>query len=109
MSNQQQKQRRWAAAAFLLLAIFAVAARYVLFSKGILYGEETARMASLMVAGIIVAAGYMPLRVLRGSDEARDVPKETIAATVAAVLGLATTGYAVSQLLAPNTPVPAPT
>lgn len=86
-----------------------MAARYVLFSKGILYGEETARMASLMVAGVIVAAGYVPLRVLRGSDEARDVPRETIAATVAAVLGLATTGYAVSQLLAPNTPVAATT
>lgn len=107
MSDRQKKQRRWAAAAFVLLAVFAVAARYVLFSKGILYGEETARMASLTVAGVIVAAGYVPLRVLRGSNEAREVPKETIAATVAAVLGLATTGYAVSQLLAPNTPVAA--
>lgn len=105
--RRPQSQRRWASAAFLFLAAFAVAARYILFSKGILYGEAAAKMASLMVAGIIIAAGYLPLRMLRPSEEAGEVPKETIAATVAAVLGLATTGYAISELLAPNTPVAA--
>src|SRR5690349_19613822 len=77
VSPNRRRLQGWATAAFLLLAIFAVAARYFLFSQGILYGETAARMASLMVAGIIIAAGYIPLRMLRGSNEARDVPRET--------------------------------
>jgi hypothetical protein len=103
------KLKRWSMTIiFLLLVVGAVAARYVLFSKGILYGEAAARMASLVVAGVILAAGYLPLRRLRKKDDpGQDVPSETIAATLAGVLGLALTGYAVSQLLAPNTPVAA--
>jgi hypothetical protein len=101
-------KRRSMIIVFLLLVVGAVAARYVLFSEGILYGEAVSKMASLVVAGIILAAGYLPLRMLRKKDDpARDVPGETIAATLAGILGLAVTGYAVSQLLAPNTPVAA--
>jgi hypothetical protein len=64
-------------------------------------------MASLLVAGIIIAAGYLPLRMLRGPGSAPDGSQEAVAATLAAVLGLALAGYSVSQLLAPNTPVAA--
>lgn len=49
----------------------------------------------------------MPLRVLRGRDSTKEASKETIAATLAAILGLALSGYSVSELLAPNTPVAA--
>jgi hypothetical protein len=100
-------KRRLAAATFLSFAVLAVFLRYVLFEKGILYGEAASKMASLCVAGIIVSTGYLPLRVLRGRGSAEAAAKESIAATLAAILGLAITGYSVSELLAPNTPVAA--
>jgi hypothetical protein len=115
--NYVSKRQRWyAALSFLLLAVIAVLARYFLFSEGILYGEAAAKMASLLVAGIIILGGYLPLRILRGNyskpdasldNPGSDAPQEIVAATLAAVLGLALTGYSVSQLLAPNTPVAA--
>jgi hypothetical protein len=85
-------------------------------------------MASLMVAGVIVLAGFVPLWLLRrvaasqavsglaspSPKGASAVPKEptsaareSIVATVAAILGLALTAYSLSELLAPNTPVEA--
>jgi hypothetical protein len=102
-----KRQRQLASASFILLALFAVLLRYILFVKGILYGEAAAKMASLCVAGIIIAAGYFPLRILSHLRQAGEVAKESVAATVAVVLGLALTGYSVSELLAPNTPVAA--
>jgi hypothetical protein len=106
-SSKGKGQRRLAAAAFLCFAALIVFLRYVLFDKGILYGEAASKTASLCVAGIIVLAGYLPLRILRGSDSSYGASKESIAATLAAILGLAITGYSVSELLAPNTPVAA--
>lgn len=103
-------KRRWVAiSAFLLLTALAVLARYFLFAEGILYGQAAAKMASLTVAGVIIAAGFVPLWMLRSSDgpDAEAAGKETITATVAAILGIATAAYGVSELLAPNTPVQA--
>jgi len=101
------RMRRLAIATFLSFAVLVVYLRYVLFQKGILYGEAASKMASLCVAGIIVFMGYLPLRVLRGRGSAKSVPKESIAATLAVILGLAISSYSVSELLAPNTPVAA--
>jgi hypothetical protein len=106
-SSKGKGKRRLAAAAFLCFAALTVFLRYVLFDKGILYGEAASKMASLCVAGIIVSMGYLPLRVLRGRDTSQGASKESITATLAAILGLAITGYSVSELLAPNTPVAA--
>jgi hypothetical protein len=118
----------------ILMGIFVVAVaacavllRYLLFSKGILYGESAAKMASLMVAGIVVLAGCVPLQMLRSrpaqssggqgaspaastaaaANEPASGSKESIVATVAAILGLAVTAYSLSEILAPNTPVEA--
>jgi hypothetical protein len=103
----ENRRRRYAIACFVALTIFAILARYVLFSTGILYGEEAAKTASLLVAGIIIAGGYLPIRAIRRDNASKSIPQETVAATLTAILGLALTGYAVSQLLAPNTPVAA--
>ena len=103
---------------FALLVIAAVFLRYELFARGILYGEAASKMASLAVAGVIILCGYLPLRMLHGrkaadknghkngdENSAKDASRESIAAALAVVLGLAVTGYSVSELLAPNTPV----
>jgi hypothetical protein len=114
---------------FLVAVTFcAVFVRYILFSRGILYGEATAKMASLMVAGIVVLAGCVPLQMLRSrpaqssggkgaqpathatppaAKEPESGTKESIVATVAAILGLAVTAFSLSEILAPNTPVEA--
>lgn len=110
------RQRVLTYAIFALLVIVAVSVRYELFARGILYGEAASKMASLAVAGVIILCGYLPLRMLRDHKDdhrsgdntsTRDASRESIAATLAAVLGLAVTGYSVSELLAPNTPVAA--
>ncbi len=104
----RKRKRRPAITALLVLAVIAVAVRYVLFRYGVLYGEAAAKMASLAVAGVIVAAGYIPLRILRGGQWPDDASsKESIVATVVAILGLAITAYSVSELIAPNTPIAA--
>lgn len=108
-SNQPSRKK---SAIFIILALLltggAIAARYFLFTHGILYGENASQMASLAVAGIIVVAGYVPLRILRGSSNAVSGARtESIAATIAAILGLAVTAYSVSQLFVPNTPIQA--
>jgi hypothetical protein len=105
--------QRWLTyAVFALLVIATIFLRYELFARGYLYDEAASKMASLAVAGIIIICGYLPLRMLRDrkagdKNSAKDASKESIAATLAAVLGLAVTGYSVSELLAPNTPVAA--
>lgn len=107
MSRRRRLQRWLAAVSFILIAVTAVLVRYFLFSESILYGEAAARAASLLVAGVIVAAGYVPLRMFRIRGSESDVPQETVVATLTAILGLAVVGFSVSQLLAPNTPVAA--
>jgi hypothetical protein len=108
-SKSVKRQRLTAIFVLIALAVIAVVVRYILFAQGVLYGEAAAKMASLAVAGVIVVAGYLPLRMLRGShnQETGGAPTESIVATVAAVLGLAVTAYSVSELVAPNTPVAA--
>lgn len=98
-----------ASSALVGLATVLIAVRYILFERGILYGETVANMASLAVAGVIVAAGCLSLWILRGSSTAlaSGAPADGVVTTVAAVLGLALTGYSVSQLVAPNTPTAA--
>ena len=103
----KNNQKRYAIIGFIFLAVFAVLLRYALFEQGILYGEAAAKMASLAVAGIIILAGYLPLRADKANAAKSGAQRESVAATLAAVLGLALTGYAVSELLAPNTPVAA--
>ena len=108
-SKAARRQRLIAIFALIALAVIAVVVRYILFDQGILYGEAAAKMASLAVAGVIVVAGYLPLRMLRGShNQATGAgATESIVATVSAILGLAVTAYSVSELIAPNTPVAA--
>lgn len=102
-------QRITAVGVLIALACAAVAGRYILFQHGVLYGEAAAKMASLAVAGIIIVAGYLPLRMLRhGRQTPANAPAtESIVAAVAAILGLALTAYSVSELVAPNTPTAA--
>jgi hypothetical protein len=104
-----------ASCALVALAAILIAVRYFLFAHGILYGETVANMASLAVAGFIVVAGCLALWILRGSQthggsasqsQGNGAP-DSVVATVAAILGLALTGYSVSELVAPNTPVAA--
>ena len=105
-------QRGLIYALFALLVVGTVFLRYELFARGFLYGEAASKMASLAVAGVIIMCGCVPLWLLRDrktghKNSPKDASKESIAATLAAVLGLAVTGYSVSELLAPNTPVAA--
>jgi hypothetical protein len=101
------KLQRWIAIAVLpVIAVIAVTIRYFLFSRGVLYGQDAAKMASLTVAGVIVFAGALPLRVLR-ADTAAGSANDSVFVVVAAALGLATAAYGVSEILAPNTPVAA--
>jgi hypothetical protein len=117
-----RSRQRWIAIALLpTIALVAVAVRYSLFSAGVLYGQAAAKMASLTVAGVIVLAGAFPLWVMRrtaahdadggehGTAARRGTagPREPVVAVLTVVLGLATTAYGVSELLAPNTPVAA--
>jgi hypothetical protein len=108
-SKSAKRQRLTAIFVLIALAVIAVVVRYILFDYGILYGDAAAKMASLAVAGIIVVAGYLPLRMLRGghNQATGGAATESIVATVAAILGLAVTAYSVSELVAPNTPVAA--
>jgi hypothetical protein len=109
-------ERVIASCALLALAGVLIAVRYVLFEHGILYGQTVANMASLAVAGFIVAAGCLSLWILRGGNPTHgrssgqsqgDGTSDSVVATVAAILGLALTAYSISQLVAPNTPVAA--
>lgn len=104
-----KRDRVIASCALVGLAIILIAVRYILFEYGILYGETVANMASLAVAGFIVAAGCLSLWILRGGSKAQasGAPTDGVVTTVAAILGLALTGYSVSQLVAPNTPIAA--
>jgi hypothetical protein len=82
--------------------------RYLLFSRGILYGEDAAKTASLLVAGIIILGGCLIVQLARRkAPPPKEASRETTAVTLAAILGLALTGYSFSQLLAPNTPTAA--
>jgi hypothetical protein len=114
--QSSMRERAIASGVLLALAGVLIAVRYVLFAQGILYGQTVANMASLAVAGFIVAFGCLSLWILRGSNPARGGSGEhgkeggtpdSVVATVAAILGLAITGYSVSELVAPNTPVAA--
>ena len=97
-----------ASLALAALAAVAIAARYILFKRGILFGEAAANLASLTVAGLIVAFGCLSLWVARGgkkNEADKNLPQnggaaaDSVVATVAAILGLALTGYSVSQLV----------
>ncbi len=105
-----------ASCALVVLAAILITVRYILFERGILYGEAVANMASLAVAGFIVVAGCLSLWILRGGNQTHGgsggqsqggAAADSVVATVAAILGLALTSYSVSELVAPNTPVAA--
>src|SRR5260370_41244547 len=87
------KRRLIASGGLVALAGAAVAARYVLFQSGILYGEAAATMASLAVAGVVIAPGYLPLRMLRGGQShaggaaKESAAKESTVATASAACG----------------------
>src|SRR5260370_23778398 len=105
------KRRLIASGGLVALAGAAVAARYVLFQSGILYGEAAATMASLAVAGVVIAAGYLPLRMLRGGQShaggaaKESAAKESIVATVSAALPLWAPAASPLHPPAPTTPV----
>jgi hypothetical protein len=108
-TTSSKKNRIIASSVLVSLAGILVVARYFLFEWGVLYGETVANMPSLAVAGFIVLAGCLALWIARGGSKAKGTGagSDGVAASVAAILGLALTGYSVSQLVAPNTPVAA--
>lgn len=104
----------------LLLVIAGVAVtRVVLFSRGILYGESTAKMASLVVAAVVIMVGAIIIKIRQDDRAARtaqagpttqasgDQTGGPPVASVAVLLGLALTAYSAAELIAPNTPVAA--
>ncbi len=95
--------------ALTLIAIGAVIVRVILFSRGILYGESTAKMASLAVAAIVVTAGAVIMKILQSGRTASGTEQSagSIASSLATLIGLALTAYSAAELLAPNTPVAA--
>jgi hypothetical protein len=115
-STSAKTDRIIASCSLLALTGILIAIRYILFDRGILYGQAIANMASLAVAGFIVAAGCLSLWIIRGgssghggsgSQTQESGATDGVAVTVAAILGLALTGYSISELVAPNTPVAA--
>lgn len=54
-----KRKRSLAVAAFLSFAVLVIYLRYVLFDRGVLYGEAASKMASLCVAGVILFMGYL--------------------------------------------------
>jgi hypothetical protein len=106
--------------AILLLVVAGVAfTRVALFSRGILYGESTAKMASLVVAAVVVVVGAIIIKIRQDDRvaQAAQVGPATqpsgnqaggsAVASVAVLLGLALTAYSAAELIAPNTPVAA--
>ena len=94
----------------ILLGVAAAIVRVTLFSEGVLYGESAAKMASLAVAAIVVAAGAVIMKINRSGPALTAKREESAGSTVAsisALLGLALVAYSVAELVAPNTPVAA--
>jgi len=93
--------------ALALFAIGAVIIRVILFSQGILYGESTAKMASLAVAAIVVTVGAVIMKIIQSGRTASGTEQSagSIASSLATVIGLALAAYSAAELLAPNTPV----
>jgi len=91
----------------LIVVIFLVGvARWLLFARGILYGEAVATMASLTVAGIILICGVLVVYLHRRRPRpAGEESRESSTSTVALLLGLAVTAFSTGELIAPNTPV----
>jgi hypothetical protein len=93
-----------------LLAIAAVIVRVILFSRGVLYGESAAKMASLAVAAIVVTVGAVIMKIRQSGQATTAKQNDSASSTIssiAALLGLALTAYSVAELVAPNTPVAA--
>jgi hypothetical protein len=105
-ASSSRKNRILASSGLVALTVILVVARYLLFEHGVLYGENIANMASLAVAGFIVLVGCLALWIVRGGSHVKGTGTGTdgVAASVAAILGLALTGYSVSEAVAPNTP-----
>jgi hypothetical protein len=104
-----RKNRILASSILVALTAILVVVRYFLFEHGVLYGETVASMASLAVAGFVVLVGCLALWIVRGGSQSKGTGAgvDGVAASVAAILGLALTGYSVSEAVAPNTPVAA--
>ena len=101
----------------LALAVVAVTVRWYLFSIGRLYGATAAKMASLTVAAFMVVTCGLVLWIGWGRRRAATVPEGdgdsepgpapslmTVVGSVAAILGLGTAAFSVSELVAPSTP-----
>ncbi len=117
-SLRSQRARWWqtkwlrntAVVVLILLAIATVIVRVILFSRGVLYGESAAKMASLAVAAIVVTVGAVVMKIRQSGRAATTKGEESAGSTVssiAALLGLALAAYSVAELAAPNTPVAA--
>jgi hypothetical protein len=102
--------------ALLLVVVIIAVTSVLLFSWGILFGESTAKMASLVVAASVIVVGAVVIKI-RQNDRAAQADSATQAsgsqaggsavASVAILLGLALTAYSAAELIAPNTPVAA--
>jgi hypothetical protein len=108
--------------ALLLVVVGIAVTRVLLFSWGILFGESTAKMASLVVAASVIVVGAVIIKI-RQDDQAAQAAQAAQAdsaaqasgnqaggpavASVAVLLGLALTAYSAAELIAPNTPVAA--
>lgn len=107
------KSRWFRVSSIVILIVIAIAAavvRVVLFSKGVLYGESAAKMASLAVAAIVVTVGAAIMKISqfrRVPSAKREESTVSVVASVSALLGLALVAYSVAELVAPNTPVAA--
>jgi len=134
------RRRRWVLNSTIVLLIVLAAgiavARVLLFSRGILYGESTAKMASLAVAAVVVTVGAMIIKIRQGDRAVRSAEPgpgsqpaggqstgpaqpgpggqpaaeqstSSVVSTLAVLLGLALTAYSAAELIAPNTPVAA--
>ena len=106
-------------AILLIVAAGAAVTRVVLFSRGILYGESTAKMASLAVAAVVIMVGAIIIKIRQGdrtgqtaqagrtAQASGDQTGGPAVASLAVLLGLALTAYSAAELIAPNTPVAA--
>jgi hypothetical protein len=115
----------------IFLAIAAAIVRVFLFSKGILYGESAAKMASLAVAAVVVTAGAIIMKISQSlkastgltapgqtptgqtptgqtpTGAKREQSAGSMVSSISALLGLALVAFSVAELVAPNTPVAA--
>src|SRR6266567_7425997 len=95
-SLRSQRARWWqtkwlrntAVVVLILLAIATVIVRVILFSRGVLYGESAAKMASLAVAAIVVTVGAVVMKIRQSGRAATTKGEESAGSTVSSIAAL---------------------